>query len=281
MLAALAFLVQGVHAEPSVGGHCTLYEARLAENTDVYWWLVDFSNHYRVEGKQSIVLAAIESSFDHSKVSEAGAVGVMQVMPVDGTAGEDCLRAGIIDDYAELSSSLEKNVECGVWYFRRSLDYCRSIEGALRRYNGGRCNAYNSETDAFVERFMDFYAECDFDCIPLEPEDEGAVSAEVDALVVEVPQDRFGWNAFVPVSRESGNSPMRLEFPKIRVPGSSLPSSERVGSRSGTVYVSAQGSVYPQHGRRASSAYAPPAYSPLPSRTRESSETPGFAQLTR
>jgi soluble lytic murein transglycosylase-like protein len=91
-------------------------------------------------------VARVESGFDQSARSRAGAVGVLQVMPA--TAAE--LRYDPED--------VRANVMAGAVYLRRMLDRYGSVELALAAYNAGptavdrRGGPPTAETAAYVER---------------------------------------------------------------------------------------------------------------------------------
>ena len=80
----------------------------------------------RVDPDLAVGIARVESVFDHSRVSAAGAVGVMQLMP--GTAKE----LGVD------SRNLKQNIRGGVTYLRRLLDrFDGNVTLAVAAYNAG------------------------------------------------------------------------------------------------------------------------------------------------
>lgn len=82
-----------------------------------------------------------ESSWDEKARSEAGAIGLMQVMP--STAGQ-LARQGIVDARRFPPDSLEDprvNIEYGVAYLRYLVERYHEIEKALAAYNAGLANA--------------------------------------------------------------------------------------------------------------------------------------------
>jgi soluble lytic murein transglycosylase len=94
----------------------------------------------RLYGLQPALVAAIvyeESKFDPFANSQAGAMGLMQLMPE--TAAWAAGEIGV----PELADQLEQphaNVILGTWYFRFLLDRYSDEELALAAYNGGQWN---------------------------------------------------------------------------------------------------------------------------------------------
>jgi soluble lytic murein transglycosylase len=112
------------------------------------------------------LLAAViytESRFDASARSDAGAVGLMQLLP--DTAKGIALRTGgdafVVDDLLDP----EINVRYGSWYLRHLLDRYDDTETALAAYHAGQGNVDRwrragvgiqfTETRAYVERVLD------------------------------------------------------------------------------------------------------------------------------
>ena len=112
------------------------------------------------------LLAAViytESKFDASARSDAGAVGLMQLLP--DTAEGIALRTGggafVVDDLLDP----EINVRYGSWYLRHLLDRYDDTETALAAYHAGQGNVDRwrragvgiqfPETRAYVARVLD------------------------------------------------------------------------------------------------------------------------------
>ena len=108
-----------------------------------------------------------ESNGDPNAVSEAGAVGLMQITPI-------VLKE--FNDYGYMDEPTRKeylycpvvNVKIGTWYLMRLKDHykCPTIECVLASYNGGitrlRRNKWDiekmsSETREYVEKVMKLY----------------------------------------------------------------------------------------------------------------------------
>lgn len=112
------------------------------------------------------LLAAViysESKFDASARSDAGAVGLMQLVPE--TAKGIAIRTGgdrfVVDDLLDP----ELNVRYGSWYLRHLLDRYDDVPTALAAYHAGQGNVDEwrrkgvgiqfPETRAYVERVLE------------------------------------------------------------------------------------------------------------------------------
>ena len=105
-----------------------------------------------------------ESEFDARARSEAGAIGLMQLLP--STARGIATRTGgtafVVDDLYDP----EVNVRYGAWYLRHLLDRYGDERTALAAYHAGQGNVDRwhaagtgigfPETRAYVERVMRF-----------------------------------------------------------------------------------------------------------------------------
>lgn len=108
---------------------------------------------YDVDPRLVAAVAEVESSNDPSAVSEAGAIGVMQLMP-------DTAAALGVDPY-----DAEQNIEGGTKYLRQMLDnFGGDVRKALAAYNAGpqAVRDYNgippySETQDYVNKVLDIY----------------------------------------------------------------------------------------------------------------------------
>jgi len=106
----------------------------------------------------SLIMAMIkvESNFNRSAVSSAGAIGLMQIMP--DTATWISAKTGINDNPYDMTT----NLAMGTWYMGQFLlpRYNGNQEQALAAYNAGHGNADNwtdgtipfPETDAYVKK---------------------------------------------------------------------------------------------------------------------------------
>lgn len=94
----------------------------------------------------ALALWRVESRGDQFAVSPAGAIGHMQIMPVN--AVKLCGYKHSAELYDE-----DKNINCGVRFLAQLLrDYNWNVPNALRAYNGGpRCaNGGCKESDQYV-----------------------------------------------------------------------------------------------------------------------------------
>ena len=104
-----------------------------------------------------------ESKFDASARSDAGAIGLMQLLPE--TAKGIALRTGgdrfVVDDLLDP----EINVRYGSWYLRNLIDRYDDVRTALAAYHAGQGNVDEwrregvgiqfPETRAYVARVLD------------------------------------------------------------------------------------------------------------------------------
>ena len=112
---------------------------------------------------EQVIMA--ESSFDNSQVSDAGAVGYMQLMLPAYTDARNAIGAGWGEDDR---TDPVKNIRAGTWYMVRQLERFGTIEGALAAYNDGPGDAavYLPDTDRapretrnYIARIMAGYNE--------------------------------------------------------------------------------------------------------------------------
>lgn len=122
--------------------------------------------HARTYDLSPTLLAAVihtESKFDASARSEAGAIGLMQLLPE--TAKGIAVRTGghrfVVDDLLDP----ELNVRYGSWYLRHLIDRYDDVRTALAAYHAGQGNVdawrrdgvgiQFPETRAYVERVIE------------------------------------------------------------------------------------------------------------------------------
>ena len=96
----------------------------------------------------------VESGFEPSAVSSAGAQGLMQIMP--GTQE----KLGLEDPFDP-----EANLKAGIRYFRELLDRFQCLEIALAAYNAGPSRVEREggipplkETQEYVQKVLDIYS---------------------------------------------------------------------------------------------------------------------------
>jgi soluble lytic murein transglycosylase len=113
--------------------------------------------NYRLD--PALVAAVIyqESRFRPNARSDAGAVGLMQLLP-DTAKGIAARTGGSSFEVDDLYDP-EINVRYGSWYLRHLLDKYGSEDGALAAYNGGQGNVDRGviypETRHYVDRVLE------------------------------------------------------------------------------------------------------------------------------
>lgn len=121
---------------------------------------------YSIEPELVLAVMKAESDFDTDAVSEAGAVGIMQILP--STAEWICNIRGIEYNESELYDA-EFNISLGVWYLEY-LSYFEDRNWQLAAYNAGEGtvrgwieqgfsikNIPYSETKGYVDKVNKYY----------------------------------------------------------------------------------------------------------------------------
>lgn len=102
----------------------------------------EISRYASVEGVDPYLVAAIvnvESGFEPSQVSKAGAVGLMQVLPA---TADEVFRDAVTKPTAERLREPAFNIAVGTRYLHQLLSrYHGDAAAALAAYNGGATNA--------------------------------------------------------------------------------------------------------------------------------------------
>ena len=115
------------------------------------------ARNYRLDPALLAAVIYQDSHFDADAKSEAGAIGLMQLLPA--TAKGIALRTGgtrfqVSDLYVP-----ELNVRYGSWYLRHLLDKYGNERLALAAYNGGQANVDRgveyAETRAYVKAVLE------------------------------------------------------------------------------------------------------------------------------
>ena len=140
---------------------------RLDINTDslnidekIDYAIEKYSNKYGIDSKLIKSIIKVESNFNPNVVSEAGAQGLMQLMP------EISQSLGVINPL-----DIEQNIEGGVRHIKSYVDrYNGDIEMALMAYNGGPTRMMNrgvtsindiykmpKETQNYVPKVISYY----------------------------------------------------------------------------------------------------------------------------
>ena len=111
------------------------------------------ARRYRVDPLLVRAVVKAESNFDAKSVSEAGALGLMQLMP------ETAREMGVQQPFKP-----SDNLKGGVRYLRKMLDRYGEVSRALAAYNAGpsAVDQYGGippypETEAYVERVLSLY----------------------------------------------------------------------------------------------------------------------------
>jgi soluble lytic murein transglycosylase-like protein len=116
--------------------------------------LVDAAARHQVDPKLVLALSFWESGWDQSRVSDTGAVGLMQVEPATATEAGPALlgREVNIDDPYD-------NADVGVAILRQDLQAFNSPEQALAAYYQGptslRADGMYPDTQQYVEGILD------------------------------------------------------------------------------------------------------------------------------
>lgn len=100
--------------------------------------ILKYSEMYNVNPAMLASVIDIESNYNISTISNAGAVGLMQLLP--STAYEVAQKIGIEITYEDLFDA-DVNIQIGAYYLRYLLDLFDGIEtNALSAYNWGLKN---------------------------------------------------------------------------------------------------------------------------------------------
>ncbi|AFV12005.1 lytic transglycosylase [Thermacetogenium phaeum DSM 12270] len=117
-----------------------------------------------------VAVVKVESGFNPRARSDAGALGLMQLMP--GTAGWVARQTGWQDFHTELLYQPEINLMIGSWYLKHLLqDFDGNLIAGLAAYNAGRGNV-----EAWVRSGLWKGTKDDLDKIPF-PETRAYVRA--------------------------------------------------------------------------------------------------------
>lgn len=122
-------------------------------SNDTARFIQEAAAKYGLDSRLVAAVAEAESSGNQSEISEAGAVGVMQLMP-------DTAAALGVNPYDE-----KQNIEGGAHYLRQMLDaFGGDMKKALAAYNAGpqAVRDYNgvppyAETQNYVNKVLDLY----------------------------------------------------------------------------------------------------------------------------
>ncbi len=108
-------------------------------------WLMVYCRHFRIPPDVALAVMFVESGFDRFAVSNAGAQGLMQVMPFWREE---------IGDPGDNLFDVEVNIRYGCAIIRRYLDRYNSLDLALSAYNGSvGSRRYIRKVHAAMRRF--------------------------------------------------------------------------------------------------------------------------------
>ena len=101
-------------------------------------YVEEYALEYSLDKNLVYAVIKVESGFDESAVSSAGAKGLMQLM--DNTA-EECNQKGKFGySIPEDLFNGERNIRMGCYYIRHLIDVYGNAEMAITAYNGGTGN---------------------------------------------------------------------------------------------------------------------------------------------
>jgi soluble lytic murein transglycosylase-like protein len=130
-----------------------------------YQHLTQAARTYGVDVHLLQAVVQVESNFDPSVVSRAGAIGLMQIMPA--TAAGFIGLQGTRSSLAQQLKDPAINVHAGALYLRSLMDtFSQRVDLALAAYNAGSGNVRkagnrvppNGETPQFVKKVTALYA---------------------------------------------------------------------------------------------------------------------------
>lgn len=151
ILLILAFII-GFFANLILGGI-----EKLIYPKDYYDTVVKYSEKYGVPAELILSVIKVESNFDSSAKSSAGAIGLMQIMP----STYEWLAEGLGDPtFSSMLYSPDTNIKYGTYYLKYLYSKFGSWERAIIAYNWGEGN------------FSDFlenqgYTDGDYSSIPV------------------------------------------------------------------------------------------------------------------
>lgn len=102
------------------------------EATKIYEILNNNSKKYNVDLNLILAVASVESGFRQNATSQAGAYGIMQIMPITA------------EHYSIDRKNIEDNIEAGVKHLRDSINEFGFNDYAIASYNAGISKVKNS-----------------------------------------------------------------------------------------------------------------------------------------
>ena len=100
------------------------------KNYDIQKFLVDEANRQSIDPALALAIAKVESDFNPTALSHAGAKGIMQIMPATAK--------GVFGSSPERLFDAKTNIELGISFIKQLLvRYDQRTDIALSHYNGG------------------------------------------------------------------------------------------------------------------------------------------------
>lgn len=150
VLAGIAVvLVVLVAALPGIG--------RIYYGLDYVGYIQEAAERYQVNPYYIAAMIRCESNFDSDAVSDAGAIGLMQVMP---ETAQDMADLGLVDSAEYSPDELddpETNINYGTAYLRYLVERYHEMNPAIAAYNAGMGNV-----DEWLEEDDDVRASVEF-----------------------------------------------------------------------------------------------------------------------
>ena len=101
-----------------------------SKNYTIQKFIVDEANRQRIDPALALAIAKVESDFNPSALSHAGAKGIMQIMPATAE--------GVFGISSDRLFDAKTNIELGVSFIKKLLArYDQRTDIALSHYNGG------------------------------------------------------------------------------------------------------------------------------------------------
>lgn len=101
------------------------------------------AERHDIDTKLIFAIIKQESGWKPKVISSAGAIGLMQIMPSTGKLACGLSRKELFEP--------DKNLDCGIRYFRQQLKTFGNVKLALCAYNAGPGNVKNGRCPAFKE----------------------------------------------------------------------------------------------------------------------------------
>ena len=145
-----------IDINPEVSADSPEYEYEYESDDYLQRIVWQAAQRYKLDPLLLSAIVKQESNWDPKVVSEAGAIGLTQVMPKTGLSECGLTKKQLFDQ--------EKNADCGAMYFAKQLKRFKSVKLALCAYNAGptlvgrlgRCPRIK-ETTEYAKRILGDY----------------------------------------------------------------------------------------------------------------------------